>query len=294
VDILEQYNRTLRTTEDGTLRLLNRVLDQAFNRLVRRTRIHMKAGYSDPTQRNLALLQEFRQLVPAFRPDKVDAYDRLFRNLVRDASGLGLDVSQKLTTQMRPDTPRIDVSIPLEATVAAANQAKGYLRRHGEKFAETAAATVAQGIAEGRPTDAMVQDMRLRLGVVKSRADVIVRTESLRAYNSASNTYYAAQGIDVVMYYATADDRACPICAPRAGELYRRSEIKVPLHPRCRCYVAPWDPEIARMDPDYAAMRDLHKQEVTAALQRTGTTELASLNRAAVFEQLAPVPLSAG
>jgi hypothetical protein len=48
------------------------------------------------------------------------------------------------------------------------------------------------------------------------------------------------------------------------------------------------------MDPDYAAMQKLHKKEVAAALQRSGTTELVDLNRAAVFEQLAPVPLSAG
>jgi hypothetical protein len=77
--------------EDGTLRLLNRVLDQSFNRLVRRARVHMRAGYVDPSQRNLALLQEFRNLVPAFRPDRVDAYDTLLRNLVDEAGFITTD-----------------------------------------------------------------------------------------------------------------------------------------------------------------------------------------------------------
>lgn len=290
MDLLERYNALLRTSEDGTITMLNRVLDASFNRLVRRARVHMQAGYTDPAQRNLALLQEFRMLIPAFNPNAVDGYDRILRNLVGTSGRFGLTAADELTGQVKPG-PRVDVSIPLEATAAAAAQAKGYLRKHGEKFAETAAEVVAQGVAEGRPTDAVIRDARSRLGVVKSRAEAIVRTESLRAYNDASNTYYAAQGIDLVMYYATADDRSCPVCVPRAGQIYRRTEIRTPLHPRCRCYLAPWDADVAAMDPDYAAMQKLHKDDVAKAFATAGT-EPVSLNKAAVFEQLAPVPVS--
>jgi SPP1 gp7 family putative phage head morphogenesis protein len=288
--LVERYNDLLRTLEDDTVLMLDRALDAGFHRLVRRARIHMKAGYTDPAQRNLALLQEFRQLIPVFRADRIDAYDRILRLLLQTAARYGVTVATELGDQVKPG-PRVDVSIPLEATAAAAAQAKGYLRKHGERFAATSAATIAQGVAEGRPTDAMVQDLRSRLGVVKSRAEAIVRTESLRAYNDASNTYYAAQGIELVMYYATADDRACPICAPRAGNIYRRQDIRVPLHPRCRCYLAPWDADIASMDPDYANMRKAHKSEVAQAVKRLGDQPV-SLNKAAVFEQIAPVPVS--
>lgn len=289
MELIERYNRALRTAEDGTLRMLNRVLDSSFNNLVRRARIQIRSGAADPTQRNLALLQEFRQLIPASRPDRVDAYDRIFRNLVQTANRYGLTVADELTGLVQTG-PRVDVSIPIEAAAASAAQAKGFLRKHGETFASTAAEIVTQGILEGRATDAIVQDMRLRLGVVKSRADVIVRTESLRAYNDASNTYYAAQGIDLVLYYATADDRSCAVCAPRAGKIYRRPEIRVPLHPRCRCYLAPWDSDQAQLDPDYVAMQKTHQRDVAAAFAQT-STEPVSLNKAAVFEQIAPVPL---
>lgn len=289
MELVERYNRALRTAEDGTLRMLNRVLDSSFKNLVRRARIQIRSGAADPAQRNLALLQEFRQLIPAYRPDRVDAYDRIFRNLVQTANRYGLTVADELTGLVQTG-PRIDVSIPIEAAVASAAQAKGFLRKHGETFASTAAELVTQGIVEGRSTDAIVQDMRLRLGVVKSRADVIVRTESLRAYNDASNHYYAAQGIDLVLYYATADDRSCAFCAPRAGQIYRRTEIKVPLHPRCRCYLAPWDSDQAQIDPDYAAMQKTHQRDVAHAFAGS-STEPASLNKAAVFEQIAPIPL---
>jgi SPP1 gp7 family putative phage head morphogenesis protein len=287
MDVVERYNLLLRTTEDGTLRLLNRVLDQSFNRLVRRARVHMRAGYVDPAQRNLALLQEFRNLVPAFRPDRIDSYDTLLRNLVGEAGTRGVEVASNLTEQMRPNRPRIDVSIPLEATAAAAAQAKGYLRKHGERFATTSAEIVAQGVAEGRPTSSMIQDMRSRLGVVKARAEAIVRTESLRAYNEASNTYYATQGIDLVSFYVGADDRACPVCSVRAGRIYKRSEIRVPLHPRCRCFLSPWDPDLATVDQKYAAGPLRHRAEVARETQNPLSDDLIR----AVFEAQAPVPV---
>jgi hypothetical protein len=199
MELVERYNKLLQTTEKTSIDKLNSVLDSSFNRLVRRARVQMRLGSADPSLRNLALLQEFRQLVPVFNPARVDAYDRLFQRLVVQAQTNGLAVADELTGKVKTGS-RVDVSIPLEATVAATAQAKGYLRKHGERFATTSAEVVAQGIAEGRPTDAITNDLRLRLGVVKSRADVIARTESLRAYNSASNQYYAANGIDLCMW----------------------------------------------------------------------------------------------
>lgn len=286
MDLLERYNQLLRTSESGTLTMLNRVLDASFTRLVHRARVHMKAGYTDPAQRNLALLQEFRQLVPVFRPDRTDAYDRILRNLVGTSSRYGLTVADELTGQVKTG-PRVDVSIPIEATYAAAAQAKGYLRKHGEKFAETAAFTVAQGVAEGRPTDAMVQDLRSRLSVVKSRAETIARTESLRAFHEASNTYYSAQGIELVSWYVTADDRSCAVCGPRAGKVYRRQDIRLPAHPRCRCMVTPFDADIASMDPDYVNALRNHRREVAEAVKHPLSDDLVR----SVFEVQAPVPV---
>lgn len=143
------------------------------------------------------------------------------------------------------------------------------------------------GVAEGRPTDAIVQDMRLRLGVVKSRAETIVRTESMKAYAEASNIYYSAQGIDLVSFYVGADDRACPVCSIRAGKIYKRNEVKVPIHPRCRCFLSPWDSDIAAIDPDYAAAPTKHRAEVARELHNSLSDDLVK----AVFEARVPVPV---
>lgn len=288
MELVEQYNLILKREEGHTIKLLNKVLDKSFNRVVRRIRVWLRTENAPQAERDFAILRELRQLVPAVHPGKTDEYDRTFHTVIRRASNHGVDVADALVGQMAGNRPRIDISIPLEATVAAAKQSHGYLRKHGERFAETSAEIIASGIAEGRSIQRMIGDMRDRLGVVKSRGEVIVRTESLRAYNEASHNYYAQNGIDQVLYYATADDRSCPICAPRGGKVYNRSDIRVPVHPRCRCYLAPWDPDIAAMDPDYQRAGARHQKE----MEEVNTIEPVNLSRAGVFEQFAPTPLS--
>ena len=287
MDVVERYNEILKREEDKTIRVLDKVLDKSFNRIVRRIRVWLRTENVNKTERDIAVLNELRQLVSAVDPNRADEYDRIFTKLLRQATAKGVDVSDALLGQMAGERPRIDISVPLEATMAAAKQSHGYLRKHGDRFAETSAEIIASGIAEGRSTDKMIIEMRDRLGVVKSRAEVITRTESLRAYNEASNAYYAANGIDLVLYYATADDRSCPTCAPRGGQIYKRSEITVPIHPRCRCYLSPWDPDLASIDALYKAAAERHRKE----MEKVTTIEPANLNRASVFEQLAPVPV---
>lgn len=288
MDLIERYNLILKEEEGRTIKVLNKALDRSFNRIVRRIRVWLRTENASKTQRDIAIGRELRELVTAVHPGKTDEYDKVFSGVLGKAQKAGVDVADALVGQMAGKRPRIDVSIPLEATLAAAKQSHGYLRRHGDRFAETSAEIIASGIAEGRSTTKMITDMRDRLGVVKSRGEVIVRTESLRAYNEASNNYYAQNGVDTVMYYATADDRSCPICAPRGGKIYKRTDIRVPVHPRCRCYLAPWDPDIAEIDPVYRRAGERHQKE----MEEVTTIEPVNLSRAAVFEQFAPVPLA--
>ena len=222
----ERYNALLKITENATILLLNTVLDKAFGRLVRRTRNHIRAE-NPVVPRNLLVLQELKMLIPAIRPDRVDQYDKLFQNLLSTSAGYGYDVAA-ITSEDFGDR-QINTSVPIEATYAAAKQARGFLIKHGNTFAETSAEIIAQGIAEGRPTKEMIEDMRRRLGVTKSRAAMIVRTESLRAYNEAADQYYSELGVTHVSWYATSDDRVCEWCAPRAGLIYKRGEVSVPI-----------------------------------------------------------------
>ena len=287
-DIAEHYNDLLKRNEAKTQRVLNRALDRSLNRIIRRIRANLAIGKTGSVNRNLTILMELNQLVPVVAPGKITEYELFYSKLLEQASSYGITVAEDLTTQMQPVTPQISTSVPLEAVEAAARQANGYLMKHGRKFATTSAELIASGIAEGRPTNAMIQDLRSELGIVKSRAATITRTESLRAYNEASNSYYTQQGVTHVLFYATADDRACPICTARAGKIYKKSEISPPLHPNCRCTVAPWDLDLAAMDPGYAATGERHRKEVG----RASTNPLSDDLTRAVFEANQPIPVA--
>jgi len=287
-DIAEQYNELLKRNEIRTQQLLNRALERSLNRIIRRIRSHLAAGRTVSVNRNLVILQELYQLVPVTAPGKVSEYERLFRKLLDQASGYGITVAEDLTTQMRPNAPQLSATVPLQAVEAAARQANGYLMKHGRKFAEQSASMIASGLAEGRPTNAMVQDLRSELGVVKSRAATITRTESLKAFNQASNAYFAQQGVDHVIWYATADDRACNYCRPRAGKIFKRAEVSAPLHPNCRCYLSCWDLDTAAMDPRYRSTGERHRKEVGEALPENPLSD--NLTKA-VFEAVAPTPV---
>ena len=287
-DIAEQYNELLKRNEIRTQQLINRALERSLNRIIRRIRAHIAIGKTGTVNRNLTILMELNQLVPVIAPNKITEYELLYRKLLEQSSRYGMTVAEDLTVQMRPEAPQLSATVPLEAVEAAARQANGFLSTHGRQFATKSAELIASGIAEGRPTNAMIQDLRSELGVVKSRAATITRTESLRAYNEASNAYFTQQGVTHVLFYATADDRACPICTGRAGKVYKKSEIHPPLHPNCRCTVTPWDLDLSAMDSGYAATGQRHRREVGKASSNPLSDDLTK----AVFEARTPSPVT--
>lgn len=280
-DLIEAYNAALKLEEQQTIDIVNKALDKGFNRLLRRTYSQLRSGQFQTAERNARTLE----LIPPLLPDRSDEYLLAFRRLLSRSTTFGLDLAAQLSSSVT--SSQVSVTVPLEAVTAAARTARGYLERHGNTFSTTAAEVLAQGIAEGRPTDEITKDLKRRLSVTKSRAEVIVRTESLRAHNEASRNYYTQNGIDLVMYFATSDDRSCPYCTAHAGNVFKRNAIAVPRHPRCRCYLAPYSDSVFDIDPEYDRMRKAHRKEVLSYARSKGVD--LSYGPAS-FESLAPTP----
>lgn len=280
-ELIEEFNNALKGQENQTIEAVNKTLDRSFNRLLRRTYAQLRSGQFQTAERNARVLE----LIPPLRPDQSDSFLRQFERLLSRSTGFGLDLAERLSSSVTRN--QVGVTIPAQAVTAAARQARGYLTKHGDTFARTSAEVIAQGVAEGRPTDEMTKDLRRRLNVTKSRAEVIVRTESLKAYNTASHAYYTQNGVELVMYYATSDDRTCPVCSSQAGNIYKRSAITVPRHPRCRCYLAPYSDDVFDIDPSYDEMRRQHRNEVLRYARGKGVN--LSYGPAS-FEELAPTP----
>lgn len=77
------------------------------------------------------------------------------------------------------------------------------------------------------------------------RAEILARTEMIRAYHKAAMLEYkqwVVDGLQVVAEFVTAGDEAvCPICAGLEGNIYTLEEAEnlIPVHPQCRCIVIP-------------------------------------------------------
>lgn len=80
----------------------------------------------------------------------------------------------------------------------------------------------------------------------KRRADLLARTEIIRAHHLATIQEYRSWGvlgITVEAEWRTAgDDRVCEKCASLHGQRFTLDEIEpmIPLHPLCRCFALPY------------------------------------------------------
>jgi len=154
----------------------------------------------------------------------------------------------------------------------ATERAKRFLEKEGVKFikevnkvtAEKLRKTLAEGIEkkEGIPELSKRVNKVFR-EAIKSRAEIIARTEVLRATNFATNEGYLQSGVVTKKEWLTAmDERTCPWCNSMDGKIidvkdtfFKKGDtLEVdgkttrfdyehinhpPLHPGCRCTLIP-------------------------------------------------------
>jgi SPP1 gp7 family putative phage head morphogenesis protein len=103
------------------------------------------------------------------------------------------------------------------------------------------------GVALGQSPNKLAALASRRLDVDLSRARLIARTETLRAYRTASLSTYQEHG-DVVqewVWHASLDERSCGACWALHGRRFPTSE-PMGTHPNCRCAMVP----VVRYGPD--------------------------------------------
>lgn len=110
---------------------------------------------------------------------------------------------------------------------------------------------LAQGMLRGDSISKIARAMTNQIdGLPKDRAMMIARTEIIAAHAEGQLDTFASLGIDqlgIKAEWTTAgDERVCPECADREGQLFTVDEARglIPLHPNCRCT---WTPaEVSR------------------------------------------------
>lgn len=76
----------------------------------------------------------------------------------------------------------------------------------------------------------------------KARANMIAVTEITRIFAEGNTAAWASTGFVTSNRWMTGrDDKVCPICRPRAGQVYPINDManRPPAHIRCRCWLQP-------------------------------------------------------
>jgi len=98
--------------------------------------------------------------------------------------------------------------------------------------------------------DLGITDTLGRFIPAQRRAEILARTEIIRAHHLATIQEYrnwGVLGITVKGEWKTAgDDRVCSKCASMEGRVFTLDEIEplIPLHPQCRCIALPYIEEL--------------------------------------------------
>lgn len=107
-------------------------------------------------------------------------------------------------------------------------------------------------VISGRGGDLGITDTLGRYIPAKRRAELLARTEIIRAHHKAMIQEYrnwGVEGVHVLAEFRTAgDDRVCDICQSMEGNVYTLDEIEnmIPVHPLCRCLALPIENEFIK------------------------------------------------
>lgn len=102
------------------------------------------------------------------------------------------------------------------------------------------AAQLREAETNGESIERMAARIRAYLDASKiTRAELIARTETIYAANQGAIQAYRQADVAQWQWWATADERTCPICSRLHGSLHPIGEDFEPGHPDCRCACIP-------------------------------------------------------
>lgn len=194
------------------------------------------------------------------------AYQQGIRRAQQELKKAGIDIGEDELNSIDP--VRTTFNTPMNADRVGLIYTRAYSSLKGitTEMESIVSDVLATGIADGRnprtiaaALDKMITGKggdlaltitdklgRTRYIPAKRRAEILARTEVIRAHHSANIGAYKSIGIEEVEILAehltAGDSRVCPICAPLAGKRYtlEEAEYKIPVHPQCRCVVIPY------------------------------------------------------
>lgn len=246
---VDTAEKELKKLEDGQIASINVAMQQSLLRLMMDLRGKYKdRGGADLLGRDRAILlaNDLRDTLNIFSPKDpavIVLLSELQQTLALSAK-VG-DESAKAGYLKKGFGTESSADLSLSVAGAVARGAHDMLLNHGAQFASNASIAIQQGVLLGYGYNKTASIVKTLADVTRSKAETIVRTETVRAAASAMTERFKSDGIDQVIWIATQDKRCCPRCAALAGRILDRKDAVLPLHPNDRCtliaYKKSWD-----------------------------------------------------
>jgi SPP1 gp7 family putative phage head morphogenesis protein len=109
----------------------------------------------------------------------------------------------------------------------------------GTAFSRDARAIFELGLSQGWSVRQVLDTLTTRFGQLQFEIKRVVKTGSISTANSTTTAYYDKNGITLVLWLSSRDDRVCQFCSIRNGNIYYLKDITFPLHPSERCFLVP-------------------------------------------------------
>lgn len=114
-----------------------------------------------------------------------------------------------------------------------------------EQMATRMSRVLVDGLVQGKGPRDVARDLAREIDIGRGRAEVIARTELIRAHAEGQLEALDQLGVEevgVAVEWVTAgDDRVCELCEPLEGVVMKLDEARgmLPRHPNCRCAWVP-------------------------------------------------------
>lgn len=281
--IVGTVDRAMQRIERTAINLINGAIDTAYrsfeDRFSRSYQHHSSNKDLLPNERRALIIEDVKHLLRIINPGNTPGVDRTLLELLYQSHDYGVNLGEQLT-ELTLDKELQLFSGGRSAITSQVIEARQRLLVHSEYFANSISPITEIGLQQSAGVRRVLRNVRNQIGITKGRTEMIARTEAFKSLNEAALAVYKANNIQHVVWYASGDDRTCPVCAARSGNIYRIGFVSLPAHPACRCVLIP-----VNVADDKSWLAELHQQ---------GLADLKSEGRTPQYDRLSPFEKMAG
>ncbi len=257
---LEEQNERIKKAEENTLRIIYSRVSSDYLSIER---------YLD---RNYRRYRDNNDLLPDQKTkllyegiNRPNISDRNWEPNLNSMLNRTKDIAARTNREGNPNTPN-DLNDPVDFWRIDSNNR---INDWGEKFSQNLRGIIQLAYAQKWSKDLLFQAVRKEYGTLRSNIKRVVTTSTVGVSGQVSDRYAQSNNREYVILKTVQDDRVCPFCAARDGNVYRVGEISVPLHPSCRCSLVPTDKAQLR-DKEFLSGLKATRKESLRVLKEAG------------------------